>query len=118
MRTAAVIVSAFILLTATGADTPRPADDFAGKIVSVFIPDTDQCAVLDDVKIQKLGSREFLVGHRVRTADTKLPPVTVWYPLAEIKCMHVFNSFDDAEKSYPGWRKDAEKPQNGKGAQK
>ncbi|HEX4591435.1 MAG TPA: retropepsin-like aspartic protease, partial [Gemmataceae bacterium] len=109
MRTVTVFASFTVILSATGAEPPRSSgDDLAGKFVSIFVADSAQNNILQDVRIQTIGRRAFLVGNQVRKLAPDLPVVRLWYPVADIKCLHVFKSFEDAEKSYPpGWSQPA-----------
>ena len=75
---------------------------FAGRVVAVWLRDPAQGGVLENVRLQQLGSRAFLVG---QTADDGRAPdpragATFWCPVDDILMLTVYADLRAARAAY------------------
>lgn len=75
--------------------------DFAGKVLVVSVKEPAQGAILQKVKIQRLGGRAFLVGEYIKwSADAQNPEENIWFPVDDIELIREFRSVEDVRKHF------------------
>jgi hypothetical protein len=110
-RTALIAVAVLVSLVAFTPAAPQRSDDpkggsgadpdFAGKVLLVSVKEPAQGAVLQKVKIQRLGRRAFLVGESIKwSADQPNPEEYIWLPVDDIELIREFKSVEDVRKYF------------------
>jgi hypothetical protein len=109
---AVIAVGLVVALGSAAPLKPDPAKptadpDFAGKFVLVAVKDAEKHAlVLENARVKRLGSREFLLGEHVNLKGERPVEATYWTPLDEVDYLMEFKTLDAVKKMYEGRRKD------------
>jgi len=79
-----------------------PPGDFSGKFVSVWCKDPAKGGCLENVRVQRLGQRDFLVGRVTEDelGDDWRAGATYWFPVDDILMLIVFETLEAARKAY------------------
>jgi hypothetical protein len=109
-------VLAVRLVVAVGSAAPlkpdpaKPAADpeLAGKLVIVTMKGEGHSTVLGNVRVKRLGGREFLLGEYVDEKGEHPVEATYWLPLDQVDFLMACQDVDAVKKVY-GSRKKAEK---------
>lgn len=109
---AAAIVAAMLVTTvARTADEPRTPraeqPGFDGKVVAIIVTQPSACTiVLENVRVQQIGGKSFLVGRGVDYGRKHDPYVglTCWVPTEPVVLMTEFKNREEAIKSFESER--------------
>ena len=80
---------------------------FVGKVIAVYCRD-EQGAMLRDVRIERLGGRNFLVGELAPRESREWSGVPCWIAIDEVVKIFIFDDIEDARQLFT--LSEAEKP--------
>jgi hypothetical protein len=108
----AVLAIGFVVALGSAApikpDPAKPAadPDLAGKFVIVVTKgEKNHSMVLENVRVKRLGTREFLLGEYVDETGERPFEATYWLPLEEVEYLMEFKSLDAIKKMDEARRK-------------
>jgi hypothetical protein len=86
---------------------------FAGRVVAVWVRDPAQGGVLENVRIQQLGTRAFLVGQMADDGKGPDPRAgaTFWFPVDDVLMLTVYPDVQAARSAYAA--RDKQPAENG-----
>ncbi len=107
LRKVVPAVLAVGLVVALGSAAPIKPDpaklagdpELAGKFVIVVMKDEKKHSmVLENVRVKRLGSREFMLGEYVDESGERPFEATYWLPIEEVEYLMEFKTMDAIKK--------------------